>query len=305
MPDQEDAELTSISEWADFPLFFFPNQNWTYSHYVKANQGFDRFARSREPVYRTNARQQLRRDFERMERTIRVILNPDISSYDPPTETKQDEEEMEEVEERMRVLQGVFAAEWLRRFRRLNMQTARPIIATINDELGADVDIFNPTVLDEIETRAQFLADKTTIANMDAVLDQVAEGIRANETNREIADRVRRIHNEGLFRTTADGRRIQILDAQQRSTLIARTETTALSNGTSLRAVQVSGLDKWKRWVTVGDDRVRDAHVAEEFNTVPLDAVFPVTGLEYPQEPNCRCSLVYVDPPDDADASNF
>lgn len=50
--------------------------------------------------------------------------------------------------------------------------------------------------------------------------------------------------------------------------------------------------DVVKIWTTVGDDRVRDEHVAMEGEEVPFDAPFS-NGLMIPSEWNCRCIVLY------------
>jgi uncharacterized protein with gpF-like domain len=60
-----------------------------------------------------------------------------------------------------------------------------------------------------------------------------------------------------------------------------------------------------KRWITRRDDRVREAHVLADGQTVPLWAPFTIGGFpaQYPQDPtlppeqsaNCRCRLILVD----------
>lgn len=47
-----------------------------------------------------------------------------------------------------------------------------------------------------------------------------------------------------------------------------------------------------KRWVTVGDARVRPEHVEMDGETVPLDGLFS-NGLDVPNEWNCRCRIRY------------
>jgi len=53
------------------------------------------------------------------------------------------------------------------------------------------------------------------------------------------------------------------------------------------------------RWVTVGDDRVRDEHRAMNGETVPLGQAFS-NGLTTPNEFNCRCIVAYELKPDSA-----
>jgi SPP1 gp7 family putative phage head morphogenesis protein len=79
-----------------------------------------------------------------------------------------------------------------------------------------------------------------------------------------------------------------------RSELIARTETNeALSSGSfsRMKGLGITG----KSWLTVGDDRVRDAHrLNEEAGVIPYDQPFPSGDMHPPGVDgfNCRCVLV-------------
>jgi hypothetical protein len=64
----------------------------------------------------------------------------------------------------------------------------------------------------------------------------------------------------------------------------------------------------YQRWVTAGDDRVRDSHVLVEDEITALDTQFS-NGLRYPLDEsgpmeewiNCRCRAVpFLVPPDKA-----
>lgn len=46
-------------------------------------------------------------------------------------------------------------------------------------------------------------------------------------------------------------------------------------------------------WISQRDDRVRDEHAQLDGEIVLLDNQFS-NGLDYPQEPNCRCAIVPV-----------
>jgi len=80
---------------------------------------------------------------------------------------------------------------------------------------------------------------------------------------------------------------------------VIETEATAIAGWLNLQVLRADGYDR-KSWVTVGDDRVRDSHVAcEAEGAIPIDARFS-NGLLYPGDPdgsadetcNCRCWLV-------------
>lgn len=62
------------------------------------------------------------------------------------------------------------------------------------------------------------------------------------------------------------------------------------------------GVKRYKTWITVGDERVRESHEGLDGMTIPIDEPFP-NGLMYPCDPsgapeevcNCRCWLDYSD----------
>lgn len=67
----------------------------------------------------------------------------------------------------------------------------------------------------------------------------------------------------------------------------------------------VNGADLWKRWVTVGDDRVREEHQAMNGEEVPFGNTYS-NGEDVPGESayNCRClSRVFVKRPTQSNAA--
>jgi hypothetical protein len=87
---------------------------------------------------------------------------------------------------------------------------------------------------------------------------------------------------------------------------IGRTVATSLSGRAARAEAQRTGQDL--RWITTGDNRVRDSHRAAQGQTVAADEWFRVGGvpMEYPGDPaaprdeiaNCRCVLTLVTPPE-------
>lgn len=90
-----------------------------------------------------------------------------------------------------------------------------------------------------------------------------------------------------------------------RAEMIARTEIGFATSAGSIGAARSSGISNlMKEWVSVGDDRTREDHVAADGQVVPIDDMFKVGGEELdrpcddqgsPDEViNCRCAMVYV-----------
>jgi len=90
-----------------------------------------------------------------------------------------------------------------------------------------------------------------------------------------------------------------------RANMIARTEGNALANRGKSLAVKASGIITTKEWITMRDDRVRDAHIVMDGNEVPETANFSVSGynMYLPGDSsqgaplsliaNCRCTVAY------------
>lgn len=94
-------------------------------------------------------------------------------------------------------------------------------------------------------------------------------------------------------------------DKKWRAELIARTESCTTMNAGSNTIYKAEGIQN-KEWISVQDDRTRDAHLIMDGVVVPIDEKFEVPEtsqsegafLEYPGDPsapasqvcNCRCS---------------
>ena len=74
--------------------------------------------------------------------------------------------------------------------------------------------------------------------------------------------------------------------------MFAQTETVAIVNGAALATVMDSGKPYEKEWNTMGDELVRAAHAGQDKERRNLDEPF-TNGVHYPQEPNCRCWLLF------------
>ena len=95
-------------------------------------------------------------------------------------------------------------------------------------------------------------------------------------------------------------------DKKVRATLIARTESCSTMNAGSNELYRAEGI-RMKSWLSVQDDRTRDAHLIMDGVTIPLEDKFEVPAtsqsegafMEYPGEPsapagqvvNCRCTI--------------
>jgi HK97 family phage portal protein len=134
------------------------------------------------------------------------------------------------------------------------------------------------TILQLLEKRASFFASTVNQTTLEALVETLAEGIGAGEGIPKLENRII----------------LEYDDFQKyRAERIARTETTAVVNEAHLEAYDQSEVVEGKEWVATLDDRVRDEHLALDGEIVALDENFS-NGLDYPQEPNCRCTIAPV-----------
>ncbi len=187
-----------------------------------------------------------------------------------------------------------------------------PILAAFRTRLQAT--ILQHAVTGYINGSAQMISyGKTILKGRPIVYEGPPMQQAIDYANKRAARMVTQINAETrdrLAKTIADGIknkrgidglardiRTQFSDmTKNRSLLIARTETNeSLSAGSFERgkAMGVTG----KRWLTVGDHNVRDAHRENEAaGVIPWDEPFPDGSMAPPgNDPfNCRCVLVPV-----------
>ncbi len=113
--------------------------------------------------------------------------------------------------------------------------------------------------------------------NLDDVKRIIAAGIEGGQSSADI----------GLFLQS-----FYIDHSPFKATRVARTEVTKAANFGSHEAAKQSGVVKTKTWLSSRDDRVRDAHVTMDGETVKLNEQFS-NGRMYPDEIMCRCVLTY------------
>lgn len=157
--------------------------------------------------------------------------------------------------------------------------------------LGGDVPALSESlVIDYLE------AAKSNLVNIGnfvwlAVRGQLADGVRAGEDMRELAQRVRNVS--------------QVTAA--RAMMIARTEVHRAAEAGGLMQMKLAGftdLECQKRWLATEDERTRLWHLQAEGQTVGLHQAFEVGGeyLQFPGDPNgradnvinCRCTMEFL-----------
>lgn len=130
---------------------------------------------------------------------------------------------------------------------------------------------------------------KTTNKKLDKILARgAADGLSEQEIARSIRDGI-----GGAL-------------GNSRAMTIARTETHSASQDAAFEAIQETGLNVVKEWISVEDDRTRPDHVDANGQVRDMDKPFDIgeegDELLYPGDPsgpanqvvNCRCVCVYV-----------
>lgn len=111
------------------------------------------------------------------------------------------------------------------------------------------------------------------------VKKELFAGFKAGETLDQLAERVK-----GVYGHLEKNKALQI----------ARTETTAIINYSLLKTFKEKGVSS-SRWVTRGDELVRDKHLNNSNKIRPVGDKFP-SGEQYPGQSsvNCRCTIYVV-----------
>ncbi len=142
----------------------------------------------------------------------------------------------------------------------------------VNPDKGFEM---TPAINKILKKRAEQFGLSVNTTTREKITRAIDDGLIAGESMIEISNRVNDVYSEY---------------PDWRSDLIARTESTAANNEGFIEAYKQSDVATHKEWIATKDDRVRDAHLAIDGEIVPVDKAFS-NGLQYPQEPNCRCVL--------------
>lgn len=174
----------------------------------------------------------------------------------------------------------------------------KPLYKAIIEEFGEDImeevgagirfDLLNPRITHFIETESATYIKEINNTTLDAVRQQLSEGVANGESIDDIALRINAVFDDANAR---------------RSITIARTETGRAANFATVEGMKQSGV-KEKEWLATRDERVRDAHLAMDRQVQPVDkpfiapdgstAMYPggfgIAGLDV----NCRCATKSV-----------
>lgn len=237
----------------------------------------DAFRDEAEPIYTVVAQTQLKHDAARIGEIVmhEVLDVPEAKHL--ATKARGKERAMKSVN---RYLADDSRKAWSRMMTPLNEKSALRSGAVVASDMNLNFGLLHGNLLRYARKQTATMITGVNKNTASLVSDIIQGGIDANASTREIA---RLISEATGFN-------------RSRAQLIARTETTKAFNGAPTESLsvlaQTSNRSFTKEWSTVGDDRVRDEHVDLEGEKVDIDEEFS-NGLQYPSEPNCRCTLLY------------
>jgi HK97 family phage portal protein len=249
-------------------------------------QAFDARAQAEEAAYRDRAQALFALEWV----DVRAILDAGA--------TKRNDAFYDRVLEALETYFRTVALEkWARGFTADITQTLTSAGAQIAAELGIAFDLANPRVIAAVQRRV----NKLTGAVADTTKDQLRVLIAAGREAGQGAAEVTRVIQQAVYDPDITA---------QRAELIARTETVGALNEGEYLAASEGGM-RAKAWLTIGDGKERETHMANgQTGWIALDAAFP-DGLQYPGDPaggaadviQCRCSMLYS-PYEPGDAEN-
>lgn len=172
-------------------------------------------------------------------------------------------------------------AEWTGPMRALVQETAKRAVEAAARDLGISFDLLQPEVIRYAERHAAKLVTGIGETTRDAMRSTLTAGLEEGDG---ISELTKRISEAGAF-------------GESRAELIARTETTTVTNNAGREATSAwakgVGAKVEKSWLSARDGRVREEHKAlDDGKWIPVDQPFP-NGLQAPGEPNCRCTQLF------------
>lgn len=243
----------------------------------------DAFRDDAEPNYIVAAQHQLKADANRITEIVMHHLLDVGEAKSLSTKARGKDQTMKAVN---RYLADDSRKAWTRVMEPLNKQSALRSGAATAADMNLNFSLLHGNLLTYAKKQTATMIGGVNKTTASLVSDIIQGGIDANASTREI----------GRLISEATGFN------RSRAELIARTETTKAFNGAPTESLSVLAQEGnrtfTKEWSTVGDDKVRDEHAEMEGEVVGIDDEFS-NGLQYPSEPNCRCSLLFEETTED------
>lgn len=173
------------------------------------------------------------------------------------------------------------ASRWTEAITPSIQSTAKLAVQDVAKEIGIRFDLLSPALANYTREEAAWLVRGIDTTTRDRLAGELRAGLLEGDS---IPDLAKRLEDTAAF-------------SRDRATLIARTETTRVTNG-----AQRDSLAKYQReqavrieksWLSARDGLVRDAHRdLDNGKYIGVDQTF-ANGLTEPGEPNCRCTCVF------------
>lgn len=179
-------------------------------------------------------------------------------------------------------LEGESRENWESKLRPLIVAGAIRAGDLVAGDVGIELAGLRDGLLEYAEREVGWLVKEISGTTRENVAAAVKAGLREGEGSLTIARRIQ-ADPSGAFN-------------RDRAKLVARTETTRVTNGAPRAALsrnaKETGRQFVKTWVAVIDERTRDEHIDLDGEQKAVDEEFS-NGSQAPDEPNCRCSLIY------------
>jgi SPP1 gp7 family putative phage head morphogenesis protein len=147
---------------------------------------------------------------------------------------------------------------------------------------GGAFDVLADNVVEWIDDHVGTLVKGIDETSRVAVAAQIKQGVEAGESQRDIAKRLRSLHEDW---------------SDYRAATVARTEVAAaFGQAHQASAEQIAerhDVQLVKVWLATRDSRTRDEHAAIDGERVALDEAFSIGVQAPPGGVNCRCVVLY------------
>lgn len=153
-------------------------------------------------------------------------------------------------------------------------------------EFGISWNLRNPRAVSYAEQQAAAQVTRindTTRSYLNSLISNAtAEGISYTRLSKMISDKF------SEFATGGDNPR------SRRIAVYELGDAYEAGNETAARELEAAGVDVERKWVTIGDDRVRPSHRDSQVEGwQSMDYVFSSGAMRSPTDPGCRCVMIY------------
>jgi SPP1 gp7 family putative phage head morphogenesis protein len=239
---------------------------------------FDAVARGQEAGYLLAAAAQLDTDRAAIVRAVRDAVGR------KGVERKMDDDDLRDARAAVdEYLGGTSSAGWRTAAEPLLSSTGRVAVESAAAELGLSFDLLQPGLAKYVERETAWLVRQIADTTRTEVRAALSAGYEAGD---DVPALAKRLESLGAFK-------------RSRAELIARTETTRAFNGAGNEALREYAVDSGDRvtktWLSARDRRVRAPHKPGRLDGEKrgIDEAFS-NGRQHPDEPNCRCTLIYA-----------